>query len=111
MTEDQRDDFLAMTGDEERQAFVESLHADERLAHYPPAIQDAIWAKTVVPGMDAAAVLISVGPPKQRDIDEQAKAETGNDVERWSYGSAGAGAMVVVLVNGVVTEVVGGARP
>ena len=106
MTDLQRDQFIALPGDAERQQFVADLKIDERLAQYPQRIRDAIWAQAVLPGMDKPAVLVSVGIPYQREIDEQARTSTGNDIERWFYKNDAGGVATVVLVNGVVTEVI-----
>jgi hypothetical protein len=103
MTEGQQDQFLSLPTDDERQRFVKDLKVEERLEHYPPYIREAIWARDVVPGMDAAAILLSWGTPDLREFDEQELAK-GNQVERWNYHRGDAWVQVLVK-NGVVTNV------
>lgn len=103
MTERQQDAFLGLQTDEERQAFVDNLRVEERLAKYPDYIQKAIWQQDVVPGMDRNAVLLSWSTPQLREWDEQELAR-GNEVERWNYKRDGQWVQVT-LANGVVTSV------
>lgn len=103
MTEGQQDQFLALPGDEERKAFVEALHVEERLSRYPEHVRTAIWNQEVVPGMDRAAVLLSWGTPQQREWDD-AESARGNEVERWNYRRE-ANWVQVLIANGVVTAV------
>lgn len=102
MTEVQIDRFLALQEDEEREAFVSELKVEERLARYPQYIQDAIWAREVVPGMDHEAVLLSWGLPELREIDEK-ELEKGNNLERWNYQREGRFAQVIFASNIVTT--------
>ena len=108
MTQLQMDRFLAKTTVDERKAYIASLKIEERIAHYPKHVQDAMWAREVIPGMDKAAVLLTWGSPSSREIDE-AKLEVGVEHERWQY-ERGDHVYVVVVVNGVVTEVIEGKR-
>jgi hypothetical protein len=103
MTEHQQDEFLSLASDDERQAYVAALKVEERLAHYPSYVRDAIWAQEVVPGMDTAAVLLCWGTPELREFDEQ-ELTRGNQVERWNYHRQDAWVQVLVA-NGVVTLV------
>lgn len=103
MTEGQQDQFLALASQQEQQAFVESLKVEERLARYPPEIQEAIWRQDVIPGMDNAAVLLTWGSPSHRAFDDVEHSK-GNDVQRWQYQRGAGGELVnVVITNGVVT--------
>lgn len=100
----QIDRYLAKENFEQRDAFIKSLKIEERIAHYPPAVQHAIWNMEIIAGMDKPAVLMTWGSPEQRDIDE-AKADQGVEYERWGYDRASA-KFIVVIVNGYVTEVI-----
>lgn len=103
MTEVQQDEFLSLSDDDQRKAYVAALKVEERLEHYPAYIRDAIWAQDVVPGMDNAAVLLSWGTPELREFDEQERTR-GNDVERWNYHRSDVWTQVLIK-NGVVTNV------
>ena len=104
MTEGQQDEMLALPTPTERQDYIRALRVEERLAHYPPYVQEAIWQQQVVPGMDNSAVLLTWGVPSLREWDESERAK-GNDIERWSYRREGKYRQVVIT-NGVVTRVV-----
>ncbi|MHB8872366.1 MAG: hypothetical protein ACYC8T_01645 [Myxococcaceae bacterium] len=104
MTEGQQEEFLAAPTPTEREEYIRALRVEERLAHYPAYVQDAIWKQDIVPGMDAAAVLLTWSVPVLREWDETERAK-GNDIERWSYRRDGKFKQVV-LTNGVVTRVV-----
>lgn len=108
LTELQVDHYCNLPDLEARNAFIASLKIEERLAHYPKVIQDAIWAGEVIPGMDKPAVLLTWGSPSSREVDEQ-KAESGVEAERWGYARAER-RYEVVLVNGYVTEVLEAGR-
>ncbi len=101
MTERQRARFLALETQAERDAFIASMHVEERLARYPAFIREAIWAEEVVPGMDRDAVLLSWGPPDriERRPDPFGKGLPAK--ETWSYG----GRRTVVFLEGKVREV------
>lgn len=103
MTEQQQEDFLDLATEDERKTYVIALKVEERLAKYPQFIQDAVWAQEVVPGMDAAAVLLTWSVPAQREWDEQERGK-GNDVQRWYYERLNQ-RWQVILTNGVVTQV------
>src|SRR5687768_8430246 len=79
LTENQQDHFLSLPSDEARREFIQGLKIEERVARYPPPIQDAIWAREVIPGMNAEAVLLSWGVPELRDFGER------EDLQRWRY--------------------------
>lgn len=104
----QIDRYLSKATFEERSAFIASLKIEERIAHYPKAIQEAIWGMEIIAGMDKPAVLMTWGSPEGREIDEN-KADLGVESERWSY-TRGDLKYVVVIVNGYVTEVIEGKR-
>lgn len=104
MTEGQQDEMLALPTPTERMDYLKALRVEERLAHYPQYVQDAIWQQQVVPGMDNEAVLLTWGVPVLREWDE-AERSKGNDVERWSYRRDGVYKQVVIT-NGVVNRVV-----
>ncbi|MFL5318589.1 MAG: hypothetical protein ACJ790_02965 [Myxococcaceae bacterium] len=103
MTEQQQEDFLQLGTDDERHAYVSALHVEDRLAKYPTYIQDAIWAQEIVPGMDAAAVLLTWSVPESREFDEQERGK-GNDVQRWNYERLQQ-QWQIIFTNGVVTQV------
>lgn len=103
MTDGQQDTFLSAQSSEERQAFVASLKVEERLAHYPKFVQEAIWSQEVVPGMDKEAVLLTWSTPVLREWDD-AQLSKGNEVERWSFRRNDQ-YVQVVITNGVVTSV------
>jgi hypothetical protein len=100
----QIDRYLAKEDFEKRDTYIKSLKIEERIAHYPPAVQQAIWNMDIIAGMDKPAVLMTWGSPENREIDE-AKADQGVEYERWGYDRASA-RFIVVIVNGYVTEVI-----
>jgi hypothetical protein len=100
----QIDRFLGKEDFEKRDAYLKSLKIEERIAHYPPAVQQAIWNMDIIAGMDKPAVLMTWGSPENREIDE-GKADQGVEYERWGYDRASA-RFIVVIVNGYVTEVI-----
>lgn len=104
----QIDRFLSKPSFEERSAYIGSLKIEERIAHYPKPIQEAIWGMEIIAGMDKPAVLMTWGSPEGREIDEN-KADLGVESERWTY-TRGDSKFVVVIVNGYVTEVIEGKR-
>jgi hypothetical protein len=104
----QQDRFLAKEDFEQRKAFIDALKIEERIAHYPKPVQEAIWAQNIIAGMDKPAVLMTWGSPYSRDVDES-KAEAGVEDERWGY-LRGDQQIVVVIINGYVTEVIEGKR-
>lgn len=108
LTQLQVDRFLAQPDHEARAKYIDSLKIEQRIAHYPKAIQDAIWGQDVIGGMDKPAVLLTWGSPDYRQIDE-GKADLGVEAERWGY-YRGDAKYEVVIVNGFVTEVVEGRR-
>jgi hypothetical protein len=81
MTTRQVEEYLALTDDVARTEYVGGLRIDERLAGYSRPIQDAIWAKDVIKGMDKPAVLLSWGTPREREF----SSEGGNEIEQWTY--------------------------
>jgi len=98
---EQADEF-----DAEREKMLADLHIEERLARYPQYVQDAIWAREVVPGMDTAAVLLSWGRPDAVDR-LNADQSKGVDQQVWQYrrGPQGKDDYRVLMVQGVVTSV------
>jgi hypothetical protein len=106
LTESQQEKYLSLPTDRERQEMLAGLHIEERLAKYPQYIQDAIWSREVVPGMDKAAVLLTWGQPTavERDFLDDSK---GVMRERWVYrrGSTGHEDYQVLLVEGLVQAV------
>ena len=98
MTGHQRDRYLLLKTDAERDAFIADLHVEAHLAKWPKYVQDAIWAQEVVPGMDAEAVILSVGPPDEVLRDDAA----GLDRRTWLYHVSG---REVRFVEGKVVEV------
>jgi hypothetical protein len=103
-TELQVERYLAAPSDEGRQKFVAGLHIEERLARYPKYVQDAIWSRDVVPGMDREAVLLSFGRPDSVDRSDDARAR-GVDDEMWYFKRGGNGDVRVRIIQGVVTTV------
>jgi hypothetical protein len=101
MTTRQVDEFLLLTDDVARTEYVNALRIDERLAGYSRPIQDAIWAREVVKGMDKPAVLLSWGTPREREF----SGEGGNEIETWTYVREQK-QLQVVVTNGYVTDVI-----
>ena len=101
MTQRQVDEYLAFDNDIARTEYVTALRVDERLANYPRPIQDAIWAKDVISGMDKPAVLLSWGTPREREF----SGEGGNEIETWTYRREQR-QFAVVVTNGYVTDVI-----
>lgn len=101
MTQRQLDEFLAWDDDGAREQYVKGLRVEERLADYPKPIQDAIWSRNVVLGMDKPAVFLSWGVPPSREM----SAEGGNDSETWFYVREQR-KIAVVVTNGYVTDVI-----
>lgn len=108
MTERQRDLFLEAQTDLERQAQVDGLKIDEMLSQFPPPVQDAIRAQSIMLGMNHAAVLLSWGSPWQRDFDDD-QLSKGNEIERWYY-KRGDKSAYVTFTNGVVSDYDDGSR-
>lgn len=106
MTESQKERYLALPGDQDRRTFVHDLHIEERLAKYPKYVQEAIWSRQVVAGMDKAAVFLTWGQP---DEVERATYEAARGVERevWFFrrGTSHAQDHQVLIINGQVVEV------
>jgi hypothetical protein len=101
MTQRQVDEYLALADDVARTEYVNGLRIDERLAGYSRPIQDAIWAKDVLKGMDKPAVLLSWGTPREREF----SSEGGNEIETWTYRREQR-QFAVVVTNGYVTDVI-----
>ncbi len=101
MTQRQLDEFLAWDNDGAREQYVKALKVDDRLAAYPKPIQDAIWAKDIVLGMDKPAVFLSWGVPPNRELSN----EGGNETETWLY-VRDQRKIAVVVTNGYVTDVI-----
>ena len=100
MTQHQVDEYLAYEDDASRTQYVEALRVGERLANYSKPIQDAIWAKGVISGMDKPAVLLSWGTPKEREF----STTGGNEIETWVY-VRDQRQWAVTVTNGFVTDV------
>jgi hypothetical protein len=101
MTQRQLDEFLAWEDDGARETYVKGLRVEERLAGYSQPMQDAIWAKNVILGMDKPAVLLTWGPPPTREF----SGTGGNETETWYY-VRDERKIGVVLTNGFVSDVV-----
>ena len=101
MTTRQLDEFLAWDDDGARETYVKGLRVEERLAGYPKPIQDAIWKKDVVLGMDKPAVFLSWGVPPDREF----SGVGGNETETWFYVREQR-KIAVVVTNGYVTDVI-----
>jgi hypothetical protein len=108
LTESQKDRFLALPDDEARKQFIADLHVEERLAKYPRHVQDAIWKKEIVPGMDGEAVLLSWGSPDEIERKDPDEAK-GVSYEKWIYRKGSVmerqGTREVWMVNGLVSDV------
>lgn len=99
MTDRQIGDYLDKLTDTERQQIIDGLKVDEMLSQFEPPVRDAIWAQTIMIGMNRAAVLLSWGGPYQRDVD----FERGNEIERWTYKRDQRTAQVTFM-NGLVSD-------
>lgn len=106
LTDSQQERYLAAPTDEERAAQLAGLHIEERLARYPRYVQDAIWSRDAVPGMDKEALLLSWGRPDSVDR-LAADHSQGVQEEVWSYrrGPRSKDDYRVTIVQGVVTLV------
>ena len=105
MTQRQLDEFMRWDTDGARAEYVKGLRVEERLAGYTKPIQDAIWAKDIVVGMDKPAVFLSWGVPPEREL----SGEGGNEIETWFYLRGEPGQqhkIAVVVTNGYVTDVI-----
>ena len=102
MTPSQQERFLDAQTDLERQQLVDSLKIDEMLSQFPPPIQDAIRAQSIMLGMERAAVLLSWGSPYQREFDQD-QLSKGHEIERWWY-KRGDRTAYVTFTNGVVSD-------
>ena len=108
MTERQRDVYLEAQTDLERTSQIEGLKIEEMLSQFPKPVQDAIWAQSIMLGMNHAAVLLSWGGPWQREFDDD-QLRKGNEVERWYY-KRGDKSAYVTFTNGVVSDYDDGKR-
>lgn len=108
MTERQIEQFFEAQTDLEQKQLIESLKIDEMLSQFPKPVQDAIWAQSVMLGMNHAAVLLSWGSPRQREFDED-QLSKGNEIERWYYQRNDRSAYVT-FTNGVVSDYDDGSR-
>ncbi len=108
MTERQRDLYLEAQTDAERQQQIDALKIDDMLSQFPKPVQDAIWAQTIMLGMNTAAVLLSWGTPWQREFDDD-QLRKGNEIERWYY-KRGEKNAYVTFTNGVVSDYDDGQR-
>ncbi len=109
MTDLQIARYLMQGSDADRAKFIASLGIEQRLTKYPPHVQQAIWDRKVVPGMDTEAVFLAWGRPDERDRADPRK--TGGNAEetwRWERVSAErkAGIATVRILNGMVVDVV-----
>jgi len=106
LTQGQQERFFLAATDDERQRLIADLHIEERLARYPKYVQDAVWSREVVPGMDKAAVLLTWGRPDQADR-EDSDHNKGVQTEVWTYtrGPQLRDDYRVTIVEGVVTAV------
>jgi len=106
LTEGQQEKYLSLPTDQDRARMIADLHVEDRLARYPQYVQDAIWSREVVPGMDKAAVLLSWGQPSsvERDFLDDSKGVTR---ERWTYrrGPTGKEDLHLLIVEGLVQAV------
>lgn len=79
MTDAQKDRYLQARTQAERDALVDALNIEARLARYPETIRQSILAKEVVIGMDRAAVMFAWGPP------DRIERKTGGTGQTWLY--------------------------
>jgi hypothetical protein len=89
-------DFMARILD------VSSLRNDLALKEVPPEYRRAVESRTVNEGMTYQMVLLSLGEPEQKKINDQGGA--GNLAETWYYMKDGH-RVVVDFLNGKVTKV------
>jgi len=101
MTQRQVEGFLAWDDDGARETYVKNLKVEDRLAAYPKPIQDAIWARDVVQGMDKPALFMTWGIPPERETSNAG----GNEIETWLYVREQR-KIAVVVTNGYVTDVI-----
>jgi hypothetical protein len=106
MTEGQKSSYIDLPSDQDRRNFVHNLHVEERLAKYPKYVQEAIWSREVVVGMDKEAVFLTWGQP---DEVERATYEEARGVERevWFFkrGTSHKDDFQVLIMSGQVVEV------
>jgi len=103
MTERQQERFLLLQTQPERDAFIEAMKVEERLARFAPHVREAIWAGEVVPGMDADAVMLAWGPPERIERVRDPLQKGLPKRETWLYRG---GKREAVFVEGQVIEVV-----
>ncbi len=80
---------------------VSKLQMEESAKTFPPAIQTAIAAKTVVEGMTYQMVVLSFGDPEQKKINDTTDSSFS---ETWFYLRDGH-RWVLTFVNGIVGKV------
>lgn len=105
MTEDQVEAYYAATSDIARQQLVDGLKVEERLAKYSKEIQDAIWTKVPLVGMDKPALFFAMGRPDALDREDDDPLAKQKPREIWRYRRAGGQDWLVTLVDDQVIDV------
>jgi hypothetical protein len=105
MTDDRTEAFLAAPNDEARKQIVAEMHVEERLAHYPKFIQDAIWSRSAVAGMDKPALFLSLGQPDSVDRENVDPDTKELPRELWHYRRGPNDEIVISIVNDQVVDV------
>ncbi len=103
MTARQQERFLLLETQDARDAAIEAMHVEERLAEFPAHVQEAIWNQQVVPGMSPRAVILSWGSPERIDRREDPLKKGLPKRETWRYGGDKG---EVIFLEGLVQEVV-----
>ena len=107
MTDEREEAFLGAPNDAERKRVVDEMHVEERLAEFPKFVQEAIWSRSPVVGMDKNALFLAVGKPDA--VDRQNVDPDTHDLpkEVWRYrrGPALEHDYVITVVNDHVIDV------
>ncbi|MBS2027448.1 MAG: hypothetical protein JST54_06030 [Deltaproteobacteria bacterium] len=107
MTDEREEAFLGAPNDAERRKIVEDMHVEERLAEFPKFVQEAIWSRTPVVGMDKNALFLAVGKPDavdRQNVDPDTH-ELPKEVWRYRRGPALEHDYIITVVNDHVIDV------
>jgi len=105
MSDSRAEAFFGAPDDAARKQLVTELHVEERLAHYPQFIQDAIWSRSAVPGMDKPAVFLSLGRPDSVDRENVDPDTRELPRELWHYRRGPNAEILISIVNDQVVDV------
>jgi len=107
MTDEREESFLSAASDADRKKIIDEMHVEERLAEFPKFVQDAIWSRTPVVGMDKNALFLCVGKPDavdRQNVDPDTH-ELPKEVWRYRRGPAIEHDYVITVVNDKVIDI------